>query len=138
MDLGELLERATVDSTRDFAEGEPEDGAAKRFLDRHWDDPKTFLVLAEPEGETSPWGLCLTGPLEDPWTGQRSPLVLALWVDPKIRHRGVARALVLETRKLLADCGEKILSARVGHGDDALVSMGERWGFLRTWELIQR
>jgi hypothetical protein len=32
----------------------------------------------------------------------------------------------------------KALSARAGHNDDALISMGERWGFVRQWEMMVR
>ena len=28
------------------------------------------------------------------------------------------------------------LWARAAHNDDALISMGERWGFVRAWELM--
>ena len=38
----------------------------------------------------------------------------------------------------LAARGVRGISARVGHNDDALISMGERWGFVRHWELLLR
>jgi hypothetical protein len=50
----------------------------------------------------------------------------------------VARALVHETARLLAARGAGTLAARAGHNDDALISMGERWGFVRSWELLAR
>ena len=81
-------------------------------------------------------GLCLVGPFEDPLTAERTPMVLALYVEPAVRHRGLARALVDEARAVLAERGFHRLAARAGHNDDALVSMGERWGYVRQWELM--
>jgi GNAT superfamily N-acetyltransferase len=65
-------------------------------------------------------------------------MVLVLYVEPDARHRGVARALVEEATRLLAARGLRRLAARAGHNDDALISMGERWGFVRQWELMLR
>ena len=81
-------------------------------------------------------GLCLTVPFEDPLTGEILPMIVILRVDPNLRHRGIARALVDDARSILAERGHGILAARAGHNDDALISMGERWGFLRHWELM--
>jgi hypothetical protein len=47
---------------------------------------------------------------------------------------GEQRALVERCRALLASRGHKRLAARALHNDDALISMGERWGFVRAWE----
>ena len=41
-----------------------------------------------------------------------------------------------EARRLLGQRGLRTLAARAGHNDDALISMGERWGFVRAWELL--
>ena len=35
-------------------------------------------------------------------------------------------------------CARRANAGRAGHNDDALISMGERWGFLRAWELFVR
>ena len=77
-----------------------------------------------------------SGPFRDPLTGVAEPMLVALYVVPEIRHRGVARALVLELRRLLAARGFSGLAARAAHNDDALISMGERWGLVRTWEFM--
>jgi ribosomal protein S18 acetylase RimI-like enzyme len=60
--------------------------------------------------------------------------VLALHVDAGVRHRGVARALVAAAREALQARGVERLGARVEHNDDARISMGERWGWIRGWE----
>ena len=36
----------------------------------------------------------------------------------------------------LARIGDPRGHAAFGHNDDALISMGERWGLVRTWELM--
>ena len=82
--------------------------------------------------------MCLVGPLEDPLLESRLPLVLVLYVDSAVRHRGLAGLLVEAASRELADRGIPRLAARAGHNDDALISMGERWGFTRLWELMLR
>ena len=84
------------------------------------------------------WGRCLTGPFADPLLGTTQPMVLVLHVDPSLRHRGVARELIAHADGLLYARGHATLAARAGHNDDALISMGERWGFVRSWELMVR
>ena len=109
-------------------------GASERFLRRHFAARETCLVLAERTGKT--WGVCLVGPFTDPLLGTTQPMLLVLHVDPSLRHRGVASELVRDAERILAERGCKTLAARAGHNDDALISMGERWGFVRSWELM--
>lgn len=80
--------------------------------------------------------LCLSVPFDDPLLTVRTACIVGLWVNPRLRHRGVARALVGELRRILAQRGVTRIAARTGHTDDALISMGERWGFVRAWELL--
>jgi len=65
-------------------------------------------------------------------------MVLILFVSPSARHGGLAGALVEAATAELAGRGIPLLAARAGHNDDALISMGERWGFVRQWELMVR
>jgi GNAT superfamily N-acetyltransferase len=109
-------------------------GSAERFLARALGEPETVLLGAYKPGAAQPAGLCLTGAHVDPLSGERVPMVLVLSVDVELRHRGVARALVERARELLAARGHRRLAARALHNDDALISMGERWGFVRAWE----
>jgi len=111
-------------------------GASARLLAERFDAPETVLVGAFPPGGSDPLGLCLVAPFEDPLTLARTPMVLVLEVAPQARHRGVARALVEEAQAVLAARGLRALAARATHNDDALISMGERWGFVRAWELM--
>lgn len=111
-------------------------GASARLLAERFDEPQTVLVGAFPPGQSEPVGLCLVAPFEDPHTLVRLPMVLVLQVEPDSRHRGVARALVEEAQAVVARRGLRVLAARAAHNDDALISMGERWGFVRAWELM--
>ena len=93
---------------------------------------EALLVVAEPREVARPLALAASSPVEDPLTGEVRALVVLLYTDPSIRQRGVARALVAELRRALAARGVKELWARAAHNDDALISMGERWGFVRS------
>jgi len=108
---------------------------ARRFLSR-LGPPEALLVVAEPREVERPLALAASAPFEDPLTGSVRALLVLLYTDPSIRQRGVARALVGELRRglLARDVGE--LWARAAHNDDAVISMGERWGFVRAWELM--
>lgn len=112
-------------------------GATARFLEQHFEVPETLLLEALDEAGGI-LGLCLLGPLVDPLKGTAVPTVLVLHVASTWRHRGVARALIRAASDELSRRGVRGLSARVGHNDDALISMGERWGFVRHWELLLR
>ena len=46
------------------------------------------------------------------------------------------RALILELSRLLLRRGFEALLARAGHNDDALISMAERLGMVRTFEVM--
>jgi len=108
---------------------------ARRYLER-LGPRESVLVVAEPREVSRPLALAASAPLEDPLTGEMRALVVLLYTDPSIRQRGVARALIGELRRALAARGVQELWARAAHNDDALISMGERWGFVRSWELM--
>ena len=112
-------------------------GATARFLETHFEAPETLLLEAQDDAGGT-LGLCLLGPLVDPLKGTAVPTVLVLYVAQTWRHRGVARALIRAASEEFVRRGVRGLSARVGHNDDALISMGERWGFVRHWEVLLR
>jgi GNAT superfamily N-acetyltransferase len=129
-----LLEQAV----REVA-GEPDlrpDEVARRTLARLGSAREALLVVAEPKEVARPLALAASAPFEDPLTGAVRALLVLLYTDPSIRQRGVARALVGELRRALAARNVRELWARAAHNDDALISMGERWGFVRAWELM--
>ncbi len=135
--VGTYLERALGESSQSYREDPLPPGSFERFLAQRFDAPETLVLVAEAEGARAPMGACITGPLVDPLTGEAAPLILALYVSPELRHRGVARALVREVGRLLSRRKVAGLTARAAHNDDVLISMGERWGFTREWELMR-
>ncbi len=108
---------------------------ARRILER-LGPRESLLVVAEPREVARPLALAASAPFEDPLTGAVGAVIVLLYTDPSIRQRGVARALIQELRRGLAARGVGELWARAAHNDDALISMGERWGFVRAWELM--
>lgn len=136
--LAPALDERAAEFMAQFSDAPYAAGAAARFLEQHFDDPATLLVVAE-SAPGGPWaGLCLVGPFRDPLLASSLPMILVLHVEPAWRHRGVARLLLERASGELAARGIRGLAARVGHNDDALISMGERWGFVRTFELMER
>jgi ribosomal protein S18 acetylase RimI-like enzyme len=135
-------------------------GALEAFLERSWDAPEKTLLVAEaarsppdadsaqaanstraagaspPATSPSPLGLLLSGPFTDPLAGDRRPMILVLWVERSLRHRGLAGALVRRAREIMAERGLAPLAGRAEAGDDTRISMGERWGFMRIWEVM--
>ena len=138
LELAPALEAYAAQATAEFRDVPLPEGTCRRFFARCFSEPETVLVVAETAAGRSDLGVCMTGPFEDPLTAGRLPMVLILFVSPNSRHRGLARALVEEVSNTLAERGIKSLSARAGHNDDALISMGERWGFVRQWEMMVR
>jgi GNAT superfamily N-acetyltransferase len=134
--LAPALDRFAADFMAQFSDDPFPKGAVERCLRRHFAAPHTVLAVAERAEQAAPCGVCLVGPLEDPLLGTVMPVVLVLHVDEPLRHRGVAGELVREVESILASRGLRTLAARAGHNDDALISMGERWGFVRSWELM--
>ncbi len=123
----------TLNTLDDTTEREEAERAARAWLGR-FGEPGARAIVGEDEGRTL--ALAATAPFTDPLTADVVPMLVVLWVDPTIRHRGVARALVAELRRLLGAQGFGVLAARASTNDDALLSMGERWGLVRSWEFL--
>jgi GNAT superfamily N-acetyltransferase len=138
--LAALVARAASELAGDLGQAAPPDAAAAlaRRLERTPGSREGLLLVAETARTNAPRGLCWVTPFEDPLTGESLPLIAVLWVVPDERQRGLGRALVREAGRLLAARGVRSLAARAGHNDDVLISMGERWGFVRRWELMVR
>jgi len=109
---------------------------ARRYLERTLGTREALLVVAEQREAERPLALAASAPLADPLSLETVAMLVLLYVDPSIRQRGVARELVRELRRVLSDRGVGTLWSRAPHNDDALISMGERWGFVRAWELL--
>ena len=134
--LAPRLDHAAAQFLEQFSDEPYPAGACERFLRRSFGAPQSALFVAEDAGRA--WGLCLSGPFTDPLLGTSQPMILVLFVDPSLRHRGIATELVRETEAHFDALGAGTLLARVPHNDDALISMGERSGFVRSWELMEK
>ncbi len=122
----------------DIRDGEPPPGGGEALLARAFAGPEGVVLSArDPKGGECV-GICITTALQDPLTGDDLPALVLLWVDPRWRRRGLARALGERAREELAGRGFQRLAARVESGDDALIAMGERWGFVRVLEWMVR
>ena len=132
------LEAYAAQATAEFRDEPPPEGVCRRFFEPHFRAPETVLLVAESARGRADLGVCLTGPFEDPLLGTRTAMVLILFVSPDARHQGLARKLVDEAERALEQRGQRSLAARAAYNDDALISMGERWGFVRQWELMLR
>lgn len=116
----------------------PPSGWAQRWLDAHLAEPGSLLIVAESAAGEADLGFVLVGDWTDPLEIERIPMILLLSVDSGHRHRGVAGALVERAQTVLRERGLPRLAARAPHNDDARISMGERWGFVREWEVLER
>jgi GNAT superfamily N-acetyltransferase len=134
--LADALQRCAAASTAEFRDAPLPAGVARRALERGFGTDEFVLLAARAAGGGDPVGLLLTMPFVDPLTADSVPMIVLLFVEPAHRHRGLARALAVEARRQLARRGFRSLAARAGHNDDALISMGERWGYLRAWEIL--
>jgi len=133
--LSALLEQAAREVSASWST-RPAGEIARRYLEHSLGAREALLVVAEQKEADRPLALAGSAASEDPLTGEVHPMLVLLYVDPSIRQRGVARELVRELRRQLAARGVGGLWARAGHNDDAVISMGERWGFVRSWELM--
>lgn len=136
LDLAADLDAYVEEVTLEFRDDSPPPGAGERLLRRVLPAPEGVVISALLPDAGGRVGFCVCGPFSDPLVGDSLPMVLALWVSPDFRRRGLAREMVAEARSQLAARGLGQLAARAGHNDDALISMGERWGFVRAWELM--
>lgn len=134
--LAARIDRCAAEAMAEYRDEPLPPGTGLRFARGSLRAPESVFLVAESAPGEADLGLCLVGPFEDPLTGERVPMVLVLWVDPKVRRRGLAKALVAEAREILRERGLRRLAARAPHNDDALISMGERSGFTRQWELM--
>lgn len=131
-----LLDRAAEEGGRNWRDEELSPGVARRFLEHSFGRPETVLIVAEEAEQREALAVIASGPFEDPLSLDIAPMIVMLYVQPEIRHRGVARALILELSRLLVQRGFDALLARAGHNDDALISMAERLGMIRTFEVM--
>lgn len=132
------IDRYTEQVMGELRDAPPVAGTGERLLRRVLESPEGLVLVARSKDGGERIGMCITAPFVDPLVGDSSPMIVVLEVDADHRHRGLAGQLVRATRAELAKRGLRDLGARAGHNDDALISMGERWGFVRVWEFMVR
>lgn len=133
--LAPRLDEHSAEFMAQFSDDPFPSGACERLLRSRFEARETCLVVAE-DDQARAWGVALASPFTDPLLGTTMPMIVVLHVDPALRHRGVGTELVSEIERAMAERGIETLCSRVGHNDDALISMGERWGYVRSWELV--
>ena len=138
LELAPTIDVVAGEINAEFRDTPIPENAGRDMIGRHFEAPETVVAVALDQETGAQLGLCITAPLEDPLLGERLPLVVILHVDPDTRHRGLARLLVDGVSRELESRGIHKIAARAGHNDDALISMGERWGFVRHWEVMLR
>ena len=136
--LAPEIDRYAEQVMGELRDAPPEAGTGERLLRRVIEAPEGLVLVARSKDDGQRIGMCVTAPLVDPLVGDSMPMIVVLEVDPDFRHRGLAGQLVRAARAELAKLGLSDLGARAGHNDDALISMGERWGFVRAWEFMVR
>ncbi len=136
--LAARLDELAEEQTREVRAEDYPAGSVEAFLRAEFEAPETLLLVAREEGTSAALGLCLVGPGREPLTGESTPLILVLHVEPAQRHQSLAGQLVAAAERHLAQRGQTRLAGRVGAGDDALISIGERRGFIRRWEWVER
>lgn len=139
-DLIADLDRYVSQLTAEWTDRIPGEGLGVALLGRVVESTAGLLLTAHSsEGDDLPGtrlGYCVVVPLKDPLTGMETPFIAALEVDRSYRHRGLARSMVDAVTAEMKRRGHPELAARAGHNDDALISMGERWGFVRAHDVM--
>lgn len=139
-DLIADLERYVIQVTAEWTDRAPGEGLGAALLRRVDGNSAGLLLTAHAPGEQGQTGArlgyCVVVPLADPLTSLETPFIAALEVDRNHRHRGLARSMMEAVSAEMKRRGHPELAARVGHNDDALISMGERWGFVRSHEVM--
>ncbi|MCP3917818.1 MAG: GNAT family N-acetyltransferase [bacterium] len=136
--LSEDIDRYAAEATAEFRDDPPPAGTGVRLVREHFDAPECVFLTATEREHGRHIGTCVTAPFEDPLIGDRMPMVVVLSVHSSYRHRGLAGQMIRALRSVFAERGIHTLAARAAHNDDALISMGERWGFVRLYEVMVR
>ncbi|HKE01532.1 MAG TPA: hypothetical protein VKE69_11025, partial [Planctomycetota bacterium] len=97
-------------------------------------DPAFLLLAAEP-AESPPGapavGLLLAVPHEDALLGTSSSLLRVLYTEAPFRQRGIATRLLASAGEILTKRGVASMTAEPLYGDDAIVGIFERRGWVR-------
>ena len=134
--LSSDIDHYAREATAEFRDELVADGIGVRLVRDHFDSPHCVFLTATEARSEERIGLCVTVPFVDPLVGDSMAMVVVLSVHPDFRHRGLAGRMISALHEELGSRGVHTLAARAGHNDDALISMGERWGFVRLYEVM--
>lgn len=134
--LSSDIDQYTREATAEFRDEATPDGIGVRLVREHFDSPHCIFLTATDARTEERIGLCVTVPFVDPLVGDAMPMVVVLSVHGDFRHRGLAKQMIGMLHEEFSNRGIRTLAARAGHNDDALISMGERWGFVRSYEVM--
>ncbi|MGH7150109.1 MAG: GNAT family N-acetyltransferase [Planctomycetota bacterium] len=111
--------------------------AAERFAREALAGPDALLLLARGPGPVD-LGVLFAAGSRNPFLGTSVPFLYALFVRPENRRAGLAAALLSRAEKIYRTRGFGALAAEVPYQDDALISMGERRGYVREREWMAK
>jgi GNAT superfamily N-acetyltransferase len=110
---------------------------AERFVREALGGRDALLLLARGPGPVD-LGVLFAAASVNPFLGTSVPFVYALFVRPENRRAGVAAALLARAEQVYRTRGYGDLAAEVPYQDDALISMGERRGYVREREWMTK
>jgi GNAT superfamily N-acetyltransferase len=114
-------------------------GRIDAALFAHSGDPALLLLAAEASGSPAgspPVSLLLAVPREDALLGERDAWLRVLFTEPAFRQRGIAASLLRQAEEILAARGVRALVVDALYGDDAIVGLFERRGYMRGRMLL--
>ncbi|MFQ5748705.1 MAG: GNAT family N-acetyltransferase [Planctomycetota bacterium] len=95
-----------------------------------------FLSARSQEGELLGGALALNR--QTPGEASPRPWLAALWVLPRVRNQGLGRRLMELLEEKLRQRDAREILASVNPEDDAILFLGERWGWSRERLLLSR
>jgi len=100
-------------------------------------DPFGLFLTARPEtGELLGGALALNR--RTPGESSPRPWLAGLWVLPRVRNQGLGRRLMEILEDKLRQRGAREILASIHPEDDAVLFLGERWGWFRERLLLSR
>lgn len=128
----DLRLRALLDSPDAFGmtyevESQRDDGAWRTRVDTNVADPFATNLIAEIDAKPVAIAVCVFDE-----TNRSLCHLFAMWVDPRFRKRGAARALVTSALDWMKRQGAKEAQLSVTEGNEAALSLYSSCGFVDT------
>lgn len=110
----------------------------REFMQSSLGHPSTVLLIARDAKSEQFAGVMFVAARKDPFIGKEDPYIYLLYTVREFRRLGLAATLIDKGEEILRRRGQKSLSAPAGHNDDAIISLGERRGYLREIEFMSK